>query len=96
MSKKSFAKSYGSSVLFDESPFFRKREYLSTEKTEFEGKSLTQSVYVVDDPKTRYNGLKASDFALENLLESGLEQKLVKCSLNSSEIEEQIKNALNK
>lgn len=94
--KKSFNKIYDSSFIFDESSLHQKRECLSTEKTEFEGKILSQSVYVIDNPDERYKGLKASDFALENVLEQGTEQRSVKCSLNSFEIESQLKSALQK
>lgn len=96
LKKRSFTKMYDSSIKFDETSLHQKRECLSTEKTEFEGKILSQSVFITDNPDERYKGLKASDFALENILEQGSEQRSVKCSLNSFEIESQLKSALQK
>lgn len=49
----------------------RVRAYISTESVDFEGRSISRTVNKMDNPKTRYNGLKASDFCLENVLAVG-------------------------
>lgn len=44
---------------------------LSVTKENVNGRLLPVSSYVTDDPRKRYDGLKVSDFSLENLLELG-------------------------
>ena len=65
-------------------------EVLSTVMTDFEGRSISTSKFVIDDPRTRYAGLKPSDFALENQLIVGVEKKPAFCSLQRAEIEREI------
>jgi len=49
----------------------RARAYTSTESVDFEGRPISRTLNKMDNPKTRYNGLKASDFSLENVLAVG-------------------------
>lgn len=49
-----------------------KVEVLTTTTELVDGRPLRKSVYVVDDSETRFKGMKASDFALENLLAAGV------------------------
>lgn len=90
--KKSFAKIYSSNIPFVSEDVFRvKREYFATENVDFEGRSIPSSVYKVDDPSSRYKGLTANDFCLENQLAVGVPMNPIKCSLvNSSEEDSKI------
>lgn len=90
--KKSFARIYSSSRSLDKVfvPFNTPRECLSVVDVDFEGRSIPTSKYVVDDPSTRYDGMKPSDFALENQSKIGVPPKLALCSLQTNEIEREI------
>lgn len=94
MKKKSFAKIYESRVTYNEDCFSNTREYLSTEPCEFEGKIINQSTYKVDDPCHRYDGLDASDFALENQVAVGVVMNPVKCSFGAGVVDSFIRNSL--
>lgn len=85
MARKSFAKIYSGRCHFpDEKIFHTKREYLASDMIDFEGKSISTTVYKVDSPVDRYKGLNATDFALENQLAVGVQLNPVKCSLSTS------------
>lgn len=73
-------------VDYPEQHFRNKREMLSQESVDFEGKQISVSKYVVDDPCHRYDGLKASDFALENLIAQNVPLEPVMCKYQISEI----------
>lgn len=90
--RKSFARIYSSARSLDKTfvPFNTPHEMLKTVDVDFEGRSIPQSQYVIDDPSTRYDGMKASDFALENQLKIGVVPKLAQCSLQLTDIEREI------
>lgn len=90
MKPKTFISVYSSRPKFDESGFNRKREYLSSIEAEFEGRIIKKSAYVVDDPRKRFEGMKASDFALENQLALNVPMQEVRCSLQTNEIDNEI------
>lgn len=93
MKKKSFASIYSSIKHFvDEEVFNQKREFISTENVDFEGRAVQSSVIKIDIPRDRYKGLSATDFCLENQLSVGVPLNPVKCSLvNSFEEDAQIR-----
>lgn len=95
--RKSFARIYSSSRALDKVfvPFNTPHECLSVVDVDFEGRSIPTSKYVVDDPSTRYDGMKPSDFALENQAKIGVAPKLALCSLQTSEIEREIERVNN-
>lgn len=64
-----------------------KAEKLSSVDSEFEGRVIKASQYVMDDPCTRFIGLKPSDFALENTLALGVPMSMCKCSLQTNEVD---------
>ena len=65
-------------------------EMLTTVKMDFEGKAVTGSKFVVENPTERFKGLKASDFAIENQIAVGVKVAPAKCSLHTNEIDYQI------
>ena len=67
---------------------------LKVEPTNFEGRSVNSSHFVMDDPKTRYNGISAVDFALENQQLVGFAGKPCFYEPSRSAIEMQIQKAL--
>lgn len=70
-------------------------EYLKVEKELFEGRPISKGVIVVDDSSKRYDGLKCSDFALENQLDAGVNMSEVKFSESKLQIVERIQKSLN-
>lgn len=90
--RKSFVKIYSKSPRYaDEDTLQRSREYLGSEQVDFEGRAINKSVYKVDDPKTRYKGLRGVDFSLENQILVGADlDKSVLLSPSMLEIERQI------
>lgn len=80
---------------FNEDCFSLKRPCLKQVNVDFEGRSVRTSKYVDDDPTTRYQGLKTSDFSLENQTLVGKELPLVKVPVSSSRAEETIKTLIN-
>lgn len=60
-------------------------EVLSSEEVTEDNVIVHKSKFVVDDSEHRYDGLRASDFALSNLLANGANLRPCMCSLNSFE-----------
>lgn len=58
-------------------------ELLSTDDVVIDGVQVKQASYVCDDSGHRFDGLKASDFALENLIAAGVDLKMTFCRPNS-------------
>lgn len=92
--RKSFASIYSAIIPFavEKDSFHVKREYLSSETIDFDGRPIKSSCYKVDDPTTRYKGLKGVDFALENQLAVGANMPPIKCNLSTLEILKSIPN----
>lgn len=61
-------------------------ETVQQKKELIDGRPLSKSVIVVDDPLHRYDGMKVSDFALENLLDIGLDTNTVMFHNSKEEI----------
>lgn len=60
-------------------------DVLGSVDVEQNGQIVKQAKYVTDNSRTRYDGLKASDFELANQLAAGVDLKPVKLSMNSFE-----------
>lgn len=89
--RKGFSQTFNSPIHYvGEEDLNVKRQKLSTQKVMRDNRTISVSVYVVDDPSTRYQGLKSYDFALENLIEAGVEIKPVTASLSKLEIDDSI------
>lgn len=84
---KSFKKKCGFRLFRD---YNNPREMLSVEIVDFEGRPVQTTKFVVDDPLTRFNGFKSSDFALENQIAVGVPLKPAFCSLQRNEIDSEI------
>lgn len=74
-----YCKRYPKSV-----PVHGSYEYLSAEKVIIDGRVVSRSIYVVDDPSKRHENLNPDDFYLENLLANGVELK--DCSMTPSDL----------
>lgn len=55
--------------------FHKKHDYLSSEKVDIDGRIVSRSIYVTDDPETRLVGFSVEQFYLENLVNNGVELK---------------------
>lgn len=60
-------------------PCNEKLELLGSEEVLVDGVQLRQTKYIVDDAEHRFDGLKPSDFFLENLLAAGVDLKQSFC-----------------
>ena len=60
------------------------RECLSTEKVDVDGRIVSRSIMIVDDPAIRYDGLERNHFYLENMINNGVELK--SCSLYGGDL----------
>lgn len=88
---KSFGTIYKKNVVPPlEREYNEKYDVLTTVQQDFEGRSVSVNKYVKDDPSTRYDGLRPSDFSLENQALVGVEKMPARISLQRVEIEAEI------
>lgn len=69
---------------------------LRSTKVDFEGRKVSSSEFVIDDPSTRYKGMNAIDFCLENQNDIGFSGKPVFCQMSTNEIDMKLSMSLSK
>lgn len=69
---------------------------LRSTKVDFEGRKVSSSEFVIDDPSTRYKGLTAVDFCLENQNDNGFVGRPVFYEMSTNAIDMKLNKSISK